>query len=589
VLCDLIESLLSAGFRHIFLLNGHGGNQTPFAEALYRISLLHRYAWVAAQSYWKLAAAELAAQTFMDTPALSHACEYETSMMLALQQGDVKMDLAQGYPAERHSAFYDPLGYAPSLVEISETFGQLTPNGAMGSPELASAEKGRKLLSLFEEKLVAFLQEFACWPLPGKRSILLRSSWQTVNIGDIAHTFGLLRLLDTYLPDAEVILWPIEVDRGVRERLQKEFPTLEIVDGKVDESGVPDTPELLEAFSRSSVLVHGSGACLVAGKDLDAWRVRTGKPYVIFGVTIDPRRADDLEGGTLEMLRARMKALPEDHLTGPLRTVLSAASAVFCRDTLSLDYLRQQKVGEHAAFGPDATFGCDCSDPTTAEPWLRENGVEPNEFFCVIPRLRWTPYHEIHANLARDPKLEGKVAINERTAISDHAALRELIILAVREGGLKVLLCPEMTYAVELARKQLFDPLPDDVKARTIWRDRYWLHDEAAAVYAQARAVVSMENHSPILALAQGTPALYVRQPTDTIKGQMWRDLGLGDCFFEVEETTGAMLWERLREILADGEAAHRKVVGLQQRARQIQHKMVAEIARHLPTSDRPH
>ena len=30
--------------------------------------------------------------------------------------------------------------------------------------------------------------------------ILLRSSWQTVNIGDIAHTPGVLRLLEKHLP-----------------------------------------------------------------------------------------------------------------------------------------------------------------------------------------------------------------------------------------------------------------------------------------------------------------------------------------------------------------------------------------------------
>lgn len=165
VLCDLMESLLSAGFGRIFLLNGHGGNQTPFAEALYRVSLRRRDVWVAAQSYWKLAAAELATQDFMDTPALSHACEYETSMMLVLRPGKVKMDRASGCHTRRPSAFYDPMGYGPSVVEVTETFERMTPHGAMGSPELASTGKGEKLLDLFESRLVAFLREFATWPL----------------------------------------------------------------------------------------------------------------------------------------------------------------------------------------------------------------------------------------------------------------------------------------------------------------------------------------------------------------------------------------------------------------------------------------
>jgi hypothetical protein len=37
--------------------------------------------------------------------------------------------------------------------------------------------------------------------------ILLRSSWQVVNIGDIAHTPGVLALIEKHLPDAEVRLW----------------------------------------------------------------------------------------------------------------------------------------------------------------------------------------------------------------------------------------------------------------------------------------------------------------------------------------------------------------------------------------------
>ena len=36
------------------------------------------------------------------------------------------------------------------------------------------------------------------------KKILLRSSWQVVNIGDIAHTPGVLALLEKYVPDAEV-------------------------------------------------------------------------------------------------------------------------------------------------------------------------------------------------------------------------------------------------------------------------------------------------------------------------------------------------------------------------------------------------
>ncbi len=164
VVMDILECLVSSGFQRIFLLNGHGGNQTPFAEALYRISLIHRAPRIAAQSYWKLAANELAEQNFMATSALSHACEYETSLMLALGAA-VKMPLAHGESPQRISQFYDPLDRGSSRVVVSETFDQLSLNGALGSPEKATADKGERLFNLITETIISFLKDFKQWPL----------------------------------------------------------------------------------------------------------------------------------------------------------------------------------------------------------------------------------------------------------------------------------------------------------------------------------------------------------------------------------------------------------------------------------------
>ena len=61
--------------------------------------------------------------------------------------------------------------------------------------------------------------------------LLLRSSWQTVNIGDIAHTPGVLAILEKHLPGVEVRLWPSKVDNGVEEMLVSRFPKLRIVKG----------------------------------------------------------------------------------------------------------------------------------------------------------------------------------------------------------------------------------------------------------------------------------------------------------------------------------------------------------------------
>src|SRR6185436_16727023 len=105
--------------------------------------------------------------------------------------------------------------------------------------------------------------------------------------------------------------------------------------------------------------------------------------------------------------------------------------------------------------------------------------------------------------------IQEREAVNERHREADHAKLRTAIVAWVRETGGKALLCPEMTYHVDLLRPLLFDPLPDDVKVRTVVRPGYWLTDEAASTYRHAAAVVSLEMHSPIIAVANGRPAIH--------------------------------------------------------------------------------
>ena len=102
-----------------------------------------------------------------------------------------------------------------------------------------------------------------------------------------------------------------------------------------------------------------------------------------------------------------------------------------------------------------------------------------------------------------------------------------------------------MTYEVGIMDELLIDPLPEDVKPYII-KHEYWYPDEAVSLYSHACCVVSLECHSPILALSNGTPAFYIRQKEDTIKGQMYYDLGFNDWIFEIDETTGSQISDRL-------------------------------------------
>lgn len=377
---------------------------------------------------------------------------------------------------------------------------------------------------------------------PGRRSaptVLLRSGWQTENIGDIAHTPGLIAVLERHWPEAEVILWPSRpLDRGVEPMLRSRFPALRVI--REQQVGDPreGDPALDEAIASADLLIHGSGPSIVGASAIRQWREATEKPFGLFGVTIS--EAGD---ATLDLL--------------------SAASFVFTRETKSLQLVNEAGIeGPHIRFVPDATFAVDLKDEESAERLMTEKGLLPGRFACFVPRLRFTPYWEIRPGSVPEDRIRERSAINDEFAEVDHAKLREALIAWVRDTGGKALIAPEMSYQVDIIRPLVFDPLPDDVKSKTVPLDRYWLTDEATSVYAQAVAVVSHECHSPIIALANGTPAIYLRQPTDTWKGQMYPDLGLDSWMLEVDDVNGADVAERLLNIHADPEAAEARRSG---------------------------
>ena len=373
--------------------------------------------------------------------------------------------------------------------------------------------------------------------------ILLRSSWQTVNIGDIAHTPGMLALLEEHRPDAEITLWPSRVDRGVEEILRARFPELRIA---------MSTAERETALAQCDFFLHGSGPMLVGLKELILAQ-NAGKPYGIAGITLNDGEIKDQ------------------------RELLAGAEFVFLRDTDSLRALQASGLtGPRMDFGPDATFAIDLRDDVAAAALLKQHQMEPGRFLCAIPRLRWTPYWEIHPESVR-PNPE-RIRVNEEFAERDHAKLREGITAWVRETKMRALLTPEMTYQVPLLRTLIHDKLPDDVKPHVSYLNRYWLTAEACSVYAQAAAIVSLEQHSPIMGIAAGVPSVLVRQPTDTRKGRMWYDLRMNDWVFEIDDTNGGQIAERLVQIGRDLPAARASAAKAREYSRERMATMIAAI-----------
>jgi polysaccharide pyruvyl transferase WcaK-like protein len=368
-------------------------------------------------------------------------------------------------------------------------------------------------------------------------TILFVSGWQDVNIGDIAHTPGLIALLKKRLPQAKLILWKKSKSDFAEGMLKKHYPDLQIIHGQVDKAGEPQSEEVKKVFLEADFFLHGSGPSVVAADYLDSWQKQTGKPFGIFGVTIQDISPD-------------------------LKRIIQNASFIFTRETASIGKLKEAGLeGTHIAFAPDATFAMDIYDEAAAAKFIGDNKLADRQFICVIPRLRRTPYYKIRPNNAgwSAERIREVDELNDKWKETDHAKLREAMVTWVRKTKGKVVVCPEMTYQLDIMDELLINPLPEDVKSHIV-KHGYWLPDEAASLYKRAQAVLSFECHSPIIAAANGTPCFYLRQPEDTIKGQMYYDLGLSEWTFEIEQTDAKQITERLMDVDARYDAALKKV-----------------------------
>lgn len=163
----IARSVLRGGFKRILFLNGHGGNETPAAQALTELVSEDDdadAAYLVFSSWWQVARDALEpARHSMTTPAISHACEYETSMMLALRPDLVNRSQAREAPQALIKPPWFESGGGGGRVRVFKRFHRLTPGGSMGAPTAATAEKGHSMLAAVTTEVVAFLRDFATW------------------------------------------------------------------------------------------------------------------------------------------------------------------------------------------------------------------------------------------------------------------------------------------------------------------------------------------------------------------------------------------------------------------------------------------
>lgn len=389
------------------------------------------------------------------------------------------------------------------------------------------------------------------------KTILIKSGWQTVNIGDIGHVPGILALLASRFPHDRLIMWMSDDSMGVGKMLRHYFPNVTFVKGEYGEGGNFSTNDLKSAFESADMLIQGSGPTLHA-ETLRAWVNYSDKPFGVFGITLTDSELNGINDKDSELTK-----------------ILNRASFIFTRETASLKSLSESKVvSPKMGFAPDACLGSTIRQDDVADRFLEENQLIEGKYICVIPRLRKTPYYwsrwetpwcepgdmpTFHTRVkTTQEQIKNIEELNHEHRAEDMAKLRGVVVDWIRKTGLKVLLCPEMSYQLTLLGGDLYAPLPDDVKEKVVIKDRYWLTDEAAGVYKKAMAVISQDCHSPLIAYTQNTPAFYLRQSGDTQKGQMYSDFGLSKWILEMDDISSDDISARLMEIYNEPTEAER-------------------------------
>jgi creatinine amidohydrolase len=151
----IVESLVRNGFERICLLNGHGGNIAALRTITDELTFEFEVPIVSG-TYWHVAAAALD-PLLERQKTIRHACEAETSMMMALVPDLV--DASKFTEADRD------IPEAPGGEGFYrwQGFDEKTSSGVLGYPSAASAEKGERLIAAAAEALANRLVDPKLW------------------------------------------------------------------------------------------------------------------------------------------------------------------------------------------------------------------------------------------------------------------------------------------------------------------------------------------------------------------------------------------------------------------------------------------
>lgn len=151
------------GLRHVFFVNGHGGNSAALTIVCERLHGEHGVQ--AAHSVAALVGAVEQASKLHQGRDVGHGCEFEVSSSMHLCPEMVReAALTPGDLVENKVRHTRALG---SLIHRADYWEERTQNGVLGDAVAASAAHGREMTERGLRVLCEFLEDFMALPVPG--------------------------------------------------------------------------------------------------------------------------------------------------------------------------------------------------------------------------------------------------------------------------------------------------------------------------------------------------------------------------------------------------------------------------------------
>jgi creatinine amidohydrolase len=171
VLGDIAASLAQTGFRRIVFVNGHGGNSAPLRSKI--AELVTDGIPATGVDYWAVADAEWLNMLKGGLRRFGHACEFETSLMLAVGEGgpaanDIILKRSSPLRLRTLQPWVVPSETSDPISEVRAAWPPIFQGndaGYHGDPAAATVATGEKIMNLIADRLADFFDRFAAMPI----------------------------------------------------------------------------------------------------------------------------------------------------------------------------------------------------------------------------------------------------------------------------------------------------------------------------------------------------------------------------------------------------------------------------------------